>query len=138
MEWEVSFWQWDRNTEDPRKNPEQYRERLQALPLHQLRTRKIDFNWGSREPHPKIGPDYFATVAEGVVGNFKGDAELQVVADDGVRVYVDGKLVIDEWRQQVPTRFTALVQLHPGSRIRIEHFEIDGNATLRLRITPWR
>lgn len=137
-EWEVSFWQWDRKTQDPRQNREQFRELLQTPPLHQLQSRKIDFNWGSRAPHTTLLPDYFATVAEGVVRNFEGEAELEVVADDGVRVYVDGKIVIDEWQYQGPTRFTAQVQLHPGSRIRVEHFEIDGNATLRLRITPWR
>jgi hypothetical protein len=58
---------------------------------------------------------------------------LSVITDDGARVYVDGKLVIDEWHWQAPTHYERSLRLAKGShRIRVEHFEIDGYTSLKV------
>jgi formylglycine-generating enzyme required for sulfatase activity len=51
-----------------------------------------------------------------------GTYELQAVADDGVRVWLDDRLVIDEWRVGEPRRSTAAVDLDRAHAIRIDYF----------------
>jgi alpha-L-fucosidase len=82
----------------------------------------------------------FLTVAEGEATVDAGTYELSVTWDDAVRVYVDGKLVMDQWD---PSRYTfdeapnRKVRLQLGGRhnFRIEHAELGGFATLALRLS---
>lgn len=54
--------------------------------------------------------------------------------DDGVRVYIDGQLVYEDWDHGREAQATALTQyLTAGAHdIRIEHFDDDGEALLRF------
>ena len=60
---------------------------------------------------------------------------LALTADDGIRVWIDGRLVLDEWHYQGPTPYTVRI---PAGRhaLRIEHFEIDGYAALQAKLAP--
>ena len=65
----------------------------------------------------------------------KGKWELIATSDDGVRVFVDGEKVIDNWTWHHPTVDRASVSLDAGPHhIRVEHFELDGWAELKLEI----
>ncbi|MBS1786341.1 MAG: hypothetical protein JST85_01385 [Acidobacteria bacterium] len=65
-----------------------------------------------------------------------GAYRFTATADDGVRLYVDGKRILDEWRDQPPTTFTAEVFLTEGShRIKLEFYDRVGGATAKL---DWR
>jgi hypothetical protein len=61
-----------------------------------------------------------------------------VTWDDAVRVYVDDKLVLDEWNpalykfDESPNRRIKL-QLNGLHKFRVEHIELGGFATLSLR-----
>ena len=55
-----------------------------------------------------------------------------IIADDGVRFYVNDSLLIDQWQPQPATEFTAKLNL-PGDKeytIRIEYFEENGGETM--------
>ena len=53
--------------------------------------------------------------------------------DDGVRLWVDGQLIMDEWRNQVATLFERNVTLSAGlHNIRMEYYENIGEATAIL------
>jgi serine/threonine protein kinase len=58
----------------------------------------VDARDAPSPPTPKVPPSYFAAVATTEVT--LGDAEytLTATADDGVRVWLDDELVIDDWR----------------------------------------
>jgi len=57
---------------------------------------KLDYAWwGGLKTEEKHGQ--FITIAEGEATIKNGDYELGVTWDDAVRVYVDGKLVINDW-----------------------------------------
>jgi hypothetical protein len=62
------------------------------------------------------------------------DVPVEITADDGLRFYIDDRLVIaDAWKYQGPTVYRATIP--KGShRLRIEHFQIDGYAALQLRV----
>jgi len=81
----------------------------------------------------------FVTIAEGKAELIPGNYELGVTWDDMVRVYIDDKLVIEEWN---PSRYTfdesphKKVRLRLGGthRFRVEHVELGGFACLSLKI----
>lgn len=63
-----------------------------------------------------------------------GDYILTARTDDGVRVWVDGQPIIDNWRDHAPTDSEAKISLPAGQRadIRIEYFQGGGGATAQL------
>ena len=62
-----------------------------------------------------------------------GIYRFSVTGDDGVRLYIDDKLKIDEWRYQSPTTFNANVELTTGVHdIRLEYFQGGVIAQARL------
>jgi len=68
-------------------------------------------------------------------------SRFTLFADDGVRLWVDDWLLIDEWQDQVAT-FSAEVSLTPGHhRMRLEYYERGGSAGVRLgwgRTAEWQ
>src|SRR5262249_41141772 len=57
--------------------------------------------------------------------NFEaGTYRFTATSDDGVRLYVDGQLKIDQWTAHAPTTYTADVFLSAGNHeIKLEYFE---------------
>src|SRR6187200_183954 len=76
---------------------------LQALVL----TREdptVDFDWGGDSPDPLVAPDNFSVRWTGAVrADFSEMYTIFVTADDGVRVWINGKTVVDAWLDQPPT-----------------------------------
>ena len=68
----------------------------------------------------------------------KGTWELQTLSDDGVRVSVDGKPVIENWAWHGPTRNSGKLELEADKTVEIvvEHFQIDGYAVLEFSLAP--
>ena len=111
--------------------------------------RRIDFDWGTSGPRAGSGDgddksDSLGSLAVGMDGfnvrwtgrfNFNGgNYTFTVVADDGVRLRVDGELLIDEWRSQQATEFRATRQLAAGEHaVDVEYFEDTAEATIKVR-----
>ena len=78
--------------------------------------------------------DRFGTVAETEVLLPPGTWLLETISDDGVRVWCDGAMVIDNWTHHGPTRDAARVTLDRERVVRLHvlHFELDGYAQLRF------
>jgi hypothetical protein len=129
--WKVAIYPWDAKT-DPRTQEAAFRKLLSGKPVAQKSVDWLDFGT-SGSFVPGAPADKFATVAEGLVALPEGAYSLRVTSDDGCRVWVNGRKLIDEWHYQGPTIFTA--PLKGGkNEIRIEHFEIDGYSTLAAEI----
>jgi len=58
----------------------------------------IDFDWGRSAPGASLPADGFSARWTRPVELPHGVYRITVRADDGVRVYIDDRLVIDEWR----------------------------------------
>jgi hypothetical protein len=66
-----------------------------------------------------------------------GEYTLEVTTDDGCRVWFDDVMVIkDAWHYQGPTQYKATVKVTGQHRIRVEHFQIDGYAALKVNLKP--
>ncbi len=107
---------------------------LQGPPLL-VRTEVPDFDWGEGSPGPGVPKDEYSVRWQGsVVPAVSGSYTFGFTADDGVRVWVDDKLLIDQWSDHGPTRFTGAVNLvggHPAS-IKIEYYEHAIGAVAKL------
>jgi len=58
---------------------------------------------------------------------------IGVEGNDGYRLWIDGRLILDNWRKQSYRTQLADVNLPPGNHdFRLEYFESTGNARLRL------
>ena len=82
-------------------------------------------------------------MAEATAAIQKGDYELSVTWDDAVRLYVDGKLIINEWNpskykfDESPNR-KIILTLGGIHQFQVEHVELGGFATLNLKLKPMK
>ncbi|MEN8150508.1 MAG: right-handed parallel beta-helix repeat-containing protein [Planctomycetota bacterium] len=131
-EWAVRHWAWEK---DPREDPEAFAALLKTKPGRERKLASLELPWRYGGPGDEVGKDRFATVAETTLDLPEGEWEIVTVSDDGVRVFVDGEKILENWTHHGPTEDRATVKLAAGKhRIRVEHFEIDGMAWLSFRI----
>ena len=98
----------------------------------------VDFNWGQGSPDSALPTDFFSARWTKVKDYAAGRYRFTITGDDGIRLLVDGNLVIDGWRNQAPTLYTADVDLATGSHtVVIEYYEFSvqiGRASCRERV----
>ncbi len=93
----------------------------------------INFNWGSGWPTPKVAADYFSVRWTRTLYFLAGTFHFTASADDGLRLYVDNILVIDQWHSASGLAYTADVTLGTGNHtLRYEMYEGTGNASAYL------
>jgi hypothetical protein len=89
---------------------------------------------------PEFPVDDFSARASGNIGPFprSGEYEIALVADDGVRLWLDGKQVLDAWEPMAKTDHRVVVEVDEGEVIpfRLEYFEEAGEAVLELAWNP--
>jgi len=95
----------------------------------------INFNWGIVVPYPNMPLSNWSARFERSINFVGGNYQLRVVSDDGARVWVDGELVIDSWREQPPTEATATRYLSGVHALRIDYFQGGGGASLAFSFT---
>jgi Glycoside hydrolase family 44/PA14 domain/Fibronectin type III domain len=95
----------------------------------------VNFNWGSGAPAAGIGPDRFSARWTGQVQAVEaGTYTFRTNSDDGVRLWVDGRLLIDHWTDHAATYDTGTITLQAGRRyaITLEYYEDGGDAVMQL------
>lgn len=95
----------------------------------------IDFDWGTGSPGAAVGPDTFSARWTGtVVPQFTETYTFYTVSDDGMRLWVNGNPLIDNWTNHAPTENTATIALTAGQSysIKLEYFENGGGAVAKL------
>ncbi len=95
-------------------------------------TPRLDYEW-YRPTVPGLPQARWALQATGTVTLAPGTYTLRAISDDGVRVWVDGALVIDNW-----TPHESQVDSAPlaGGRheLRVEYYQVDGWTELRVDV----
>ena len=95
----------------------------------------VDFGWTLNSPARELPYDWYSVRWTGKLTiPATGVRRLGVEGNDGYRLYVDGALVVDNWRKQSYGTHTAALSLAPGSThdVRLEYFESTGNARVKL------
>lgn len=84
----------------------------------------INFNWGRAAPDGAVPPDDFSVRWTRTFNLENGAYRLAARADDGVRVFVDDVLIINEWHPATPQTYTVDLNLPAGPHtIRVEYYE---------------
>ena len=94
-----------------------------------------DFNWGTGSPSPSIGVNTFSARWTGrITPKVSGTHTFYTVSDDGVRLWVNNVLVINNWTDHGPTENSGTISLTTGQSydIRMEYYENGGGAVARL------
>lgn len=98
---------------------------------------RIDFRWGAGSFVDGAPVDHFAVRWTGYfVPKTEDDYRFYTSADDGVRLFIDGELAIDDWKPHAETLNTFTKHLQGGRayKLRLEYFEDIGTATVRFGI----
>ena len=96
---------------------------------------RIAFDWGTASPAPEVPVDDFTVRWTGAVtARFTGEHTFIAMSDNGVRVRVGNRLVIDAWYPDAHGNFTGSVMLTAGQPVplQVEYREEGGNAGITL------
>ncbi len=108
---------------------------LEGKPVVTRVDKSLDFEWGNGSPDPSIPNDNFSARWTGkLVAPKTGNYILTTTSDDGVRLYFDGKLVIDDWTDHATVANRCPVTLVAGQLydVTIEYYEHAGGANMRF------
>lgn len=93
----------------------------------------VNFNWGSGAPAAGLPADNFSVRWSREVYFTAGAYRLSLTADDGVRLWIDGRLVIDQWREGGAVTHVVDVNVPEGNHaIRLDYFERYGGARVEV------
>jgi beta-glucosidase len=96
---------------------------------------KVDFGWTLYGPDPSLPADWYSARWSGKIGvPVSGTCKVGIRGNDGYRLYLDGKLVIDNWLKR--SYGTKLIEYtfnkDKPCEISLEYYESTGNARLQL------
>ncbi len=96
----------------------------------------IDFRWTLFSPDPdKINYDFYSARWTGKLTSPEtGTRDIGIKGDDGYRLYINNKLIIDNWRKQTVQQTTKPYFFEKGKTydLKVEFYETTGNVWFRL------
>ena len=103
---------------------------LSGQPILRRSDAAIDFAWGSGSPAPNVPSDNFSVRWTRSAGFTAGTYRFLTSTDDGVRLWVDDRLVIDAWHNQsLPNTHVGTLALTEGlHNVKVEYYEAGGEA----------
>jgi len=109
---------------------------LDGEPVLTRRELAIDHNWGAGSPDPRVNTDNFSARWTRTVTVPAGTYRIKVVADDGMRVWVDDRLVLNAWETGAVRPVQTDLFLAAGTYdVRVDYFEAAGGAVAQYERT---
>lgn len=104
--------------------------------METLNVSELNYNWGSGAPESiLVGTDDFSIRFQGnITAPQTGSYTFYTTSDDGVRLWVDNSLIIDNWTDHGPTVNTGTISLtaNQATPIKLEYYERGGGAVIQL------
>jgi len=98
----------------------------------------IDFDWKTSKPAKKINANNFSTRWTAQLGPIQksGNYTFKLIVDDGCRLWLDDKLIIESWQPNNSKIFFATQKLEKGKsyNLKFEYFELGGQAVAKLTV----
>ena len=108
---------------------------LSGSPKISIIDAQISHNWGLDSPVPEIPADHFSVRWTGRRHFDQGTYLFLLTVDDGARVWLDGRLIIDAWDigQQDERRARVYVDRSGDHEIQVAYFEHAGRASIDFK-----
>ncbi len=110
-------------------------QELQGEPADVRIDEQVNFDWGRYKPAPHVGENNFSVRWTGKLTPAEsGTYRLGTTADDGVRFYLDGQLLIDVWKNNPTKTVTKEVRLEAGRAydVRMEYYQYNREAIAKF------
>jgi len=106
---------------------------LSGAPVLTRPDRRIDFDWHLGSPGTGVPEDGFSARWTTTRYFAAGRYRFTTLTDDGVRLYIDNRLIIDEWHDQSSTAHDYVGDLGEGNHtIRMEFYDSGWDAVAKL------
>ena len=132
FDWQIRFYNYEETT-DPINNYKSFKNLRNKKPGKIESKQELYYAWWG-SPDKNINADKFATFSETNFVIEKGTYKLSLTSDDGAKLFLDNKLLIDHWDIHGPATDVIEVELGGAHKIEIEHFENAGFGTLDFRM----
>ncbi|MGJ7030807.1 glycoside hydrolase family 3 C-terminal domain-containing protein [Niabella hirudinis] len=96
---------------------------------------EINKLWTLSRPSPKLKQDFYAVRWEGLIRpDVSGSYQVGLSGNDGFRLYLDDRLVIDNWKKESFRTLLVPVSFVKGKtyKLKVEYYEPVGNGKLQL------
>jgi uncharacterized protein YkwD len=106
---------------------------LSGTPVFVRTDNQINFDWGGTPPASSVPADNYSIRWQGNFNFGGGSTTFTATTSDGMRLYVDGNLVMDRWRDQAATTYRVMQTLSPGTHlITVEYYANRGWSTAHV------
>ncbi|WP_341906243.1 glycoside hydrolase family 3 N-terminal domain-containing protein [Fluviicola taffensis] len=108
---------------------------LNGTPIYECKNEAIDFHWTLYSPHEKLKADHYSARWTGeLTAPENGNFQIGLEGNDGFRLYLDDKMLIDRWNKQSYHTDLVNYSFKKGKKyaIRIEFHETQGDGKLKL------
>jgi nitrous oxidase accessory protein NosD len=130
--WDVRFFAWTDPARDPEADPAAFDALFGGAPMLEQRDQRLDYQWFT----PRIEgvpQERWAVEAVTSVELGEGVYSLRTISDDGIRVWIDGQLVIDHFEPH--GSLVDYAPIEPGQHeIRVRYYQLGGWTELRAEI----
>lgn len=100
---------------------------LGGIPVLIRRDAQINFNWGTGTPSSALPRNDFSVRWSGYFDFDAAEYRFLTTASDGIRLYIDGQLIIDRWRDQPAYMYAVRRSLTAGRHlVTVEYYERTG------------
>jgi len=96
---------------------------------------KIDFQWAGGEVDPAVGASNLSIRWTGdVTAQFTETYTFYTITDDGIRLWINGQLIIDNWTHHGDTEDRGTIDLVAGQvcSLEMEYFQAGGGSIMQL------
>ena len=108
---------------------------LQGNPVLTRQDPRIDFHWTLFGPGPGMDARFYSVRWTGqLIAPVSGACKIGLEGNDGYRLYINDKLLVDQWSKQSYRTVLADYVFEKSKRydIRVEFYEPRGNASIKL------
>lgn len=111
---------------------------LEGNPTKTMIDKQIDFSWNWAGPFVDFPNDNFSVRWTGYLKTDRtGKYTFDVSSDDGIRLYLDDRLVLDDWNDHalITNSYTTTIEGNKYYKVKLEYYENGGGAIVKL---GWR
>jgi uncharacterized protein YraI len=109
---------------------------LSGTPVATTDVPSINFNWGSGGPVPGIVDNFSVRFTRRISVPSPGNYQFTATADDGIRMWIDGQLIINAWPANPSQSYIANRILTGSHDIEVDYYEQGGLANVSLAYGP--